>query len=61
MAQAGELLLDPIRARLERCGGGCPASRTQVVKAEGGDDVGLLAGLAYFSDCQWRSGTLENW
>jgi len=52
MSQAGELLLGPVRARLERCGPTCPASRARVVQAQGGDDVGLLGGLAYWGDCR---------
>ena len=51
MSRAGELLLGPVRARLERCGSGCPASRAKVAQAEGGDDVGLPGGLAYWMDC----------
>jgi glucokinase len=50
MDQAGELLLAPVRARLERCAEGCPVSRAKVVKAEGGDDVGLRGGFAYWMD-----------
>ena len=50
MSQAGELLLGPVRERLERCGAACPVSRAKVVKAEGGDDVGLRGGLAYWMD-----------
>jgi glucokinase len=52
MSQASELLLGPIRARLLHCGPHCPASRAQVVKAEGDDDVGLRGGLAYWMDCK---------
>jgi len=52
MSQADELLLQPIRKRLERCGPTCPASRARVVKAEGGDDVGLLGGFVYWTDCK---------
>ena len=49
MSQAGELLLGPIRERLERCG--CAASKAKVVKAQGGDDVGLRGAYAYWMDC----------
>jgi len=51
MSQAGELLLGPVRAILERCGSGCPASHAKVVRAEGGDDVGLRGAGAYWLDC----------
>jgi glucokinase len=51
MSQAGELLLGPVREVLARCGPNCPASHPKVVRAEGGDDVGLLGGLAYWMDC----------
>jgi glucokinase len=51
MSQAGELLLGPVREILARCGASCPASGAKVVKAEGGDDVGLRGGLAYWMDC----------
>lgn len=52
MSQAGELLLGPVRTRLERCEPTCPASRARVVKAQGGDDVGLRGGFAYWMDCR---------
>jgi glucokinase len=51
MSQAGELLLGPVRAILAHCGAGCPASEARVVKAAGGDDVGLRGALAYWTDC----------
>ena len=51
MSQAGELLLGPVRAKLERCGSGCAASRAKVVKAQGDDDVGLRGAYAYWIDC----------
>ena len=52
MSQAGELLLGPVADRLATCGAGCPASRTRVVKATGGDDVGLKGAAAYWADHQ---------
>ena len=51
MSQAGELLLGPIRDQLERCEHGCVASKAKVVKAQGGDDVGLRGAYAYWMDC----------
>jgi glucokinase len=51
MSQAGELLLGPVREMLALCGSGCPASEARVVKAEGGDDVGLRGAWAYWADC----------
>ena len=51
MSQAGELLLDPVREKLERCGHGCVASKVEVVKAQGDDDVGLRGAYAYWMDC----------
>jgi len=50
MAGAGDMLLSPIRAMLERCGRNCPASRATVVLALGGDDAGLKGAAAYWSD-----------
>ena len=50
VSQAGELLLDPIRRALNECGDTCPASRAKVVHAQGGDDVGLRGGAAYWAD-----------
>ena len=50
MSQAGELLLGPIREQLERCEHGCVASKAKVVKAQGGDDVGLRGAYAYWLD-----------
>ena len=50
MSQAGDLLLDPIRAMLEQCGATCSSSRAKVVRAEGGDDVGLKGAAAYWTD-----------
>ena len=51
MSQAGELLLGPVRERLKRCGSGCVASKVDVVKAQGDDDVGLRGAYAYWLDC----------
>ena len=50
MSQAGELLLGPVRERLERCGDGGVASKVKVVKAQGNDDVGLRGAYAYWLD-----------
>lgn len=52
MSQSGELLLGPVREKLAACGRACPASRATVVRAAGGDDVGLRGGLAYWMDNQ---------
>jgi glucokinase len=54
MSQAGDLLLEPIRAMLGQCSAGCPASRASVVRAEGGDDVGLRGAAAYWTVRQGR-------
>lgn len=51
MSQAGELLLGPVRAALNQCDTGCPATRASVVVAEGGDDVGLKGAAAYWDEC----------
>ena len=50
MSQAGDLLLDPVRAALRECREGCPVSSVKVVQAQGGDDVGLKGAAAYWSD-----------
>lgn len=52
MSQAGELLLGPVKRELETCGRACPASQARVVRADGGDDVGLRGGFAYWMDCE---------
>ena len=52
MSEAGDLLLEPIRAILERCGAICPASCALVVRAQGGDDVGLRGAAAYWAESQ---------
>ncbi len=57
MSQAGELLLGPVREKLARCGNVCPASQAKVVRAEGGDDVGLRGGYAYWTDYSRERGT----
>ena len=57
MSQADDLLLGPVRERLAGCGNVCPASHARVVRAQGGDDVGLLGGLAYWTDCSTERGT----
>ena len=48
MSQAGELLLTPARELLDRCQAGCPGRDVQLLRAAGGDDVGLLGGYAYW-------------
>ena len=50
MSQAGDLLLEPVRKVLGTCDPACPASRTMVVLANGGDDVGLRGAAAYWAD-----------
>ncbi len=54
MSQAGDLLLDPVRKRLERCQL-CSISGEDVVLASCGDDVGLLGAYAFWRDST-RSG-----
>ena len=49
VSQAGDLLLDPIRARLGSCPG-CSARSVDVVMAAGGDDVGLLGAGAHWQE-----------
>lgn len=49
VSRAGDLLLDPIRARLDSCPG-CSARSVDVVAATGGDDVGLLGAGAHWQD-----------
>jgi glucokinase len=55
MSLAGDLLLEPIRLRLSRCGSGCMAPTVEVVLATGGDDVGLLGALALWRDREDRN------
>lgn len=50
MTTAGEPLLQPIRDLLAKSGPYALASRVRVVKAETGDDVGLLGAAAYWSE-----------
>lgn len=50
MSRAGDLLLDPVRRQLARCGPGCPAAACDVVVACAGDDVGLLGAFAFWLD-----------
>jgi glucokinase len=57
MSEAGELLLGPVVDRLATCKARCPALRTRVVKATGGDDVGLKGAAAYWADQQLPSMT----
>ena len=52
MAQAGDLLLEPIRARLREGGATGSAAVARVVRAEGGDDVALKGAAAYWTDYQ---------
>jgi glucokinase len=47
VSQAGDLLLDPIRERLDRCEL-CSVSGEDVVVASCGDDVGLLGAFAFW-------------
>ena len=49
VSQSGDLLLDPVRARIAADSSGV-ATRPEVVIASGGDDVGLLGGLALWRD-----------
>ena len=50
MSQSGELLLRPVREMLTRCPPRCPASKAKVVRAAGGDDVGLKGAAAFWQD-----------
>ena len=50
MSQAGDLLLGPVRTMLARCDATCFATRVDVVRAAGGDDVGLKGAVAYWND-----------
>lgn len=50
VSQAGDLLLDPVRRQLDGCDNGCSAKGGDVVRAAGGDDVGLLGGLAFWNE-----------
>ena len=50
MSQAGDLLIGPVREMLARCDEACPASKARVVRAAGGDDVGLKGAAAFWSD-----------
>ncbi len=50
MSQSGELLLRPVREMLTRCPTRCPASKARVVRAAGGDDVGLKGAAAFWQD-----------
>ena len=52
MSEAGDLLLGPVRTMLGRCSADCPGSRVNVVRADGGDDVGLRGAAAYWADSQ---------
>ena len=54
MSRTGDLLLDPIRNALRQCGDLCPASRAEVVSAQGDDDVGLKGGAAYWIESRSR-------
>ena len=58
VSRAGDLLLDPIRDRLRRCGLGCSASAADVVLAQAGDDVGLLGAFAFWTDSMADDGRL---
>lgn len=50
VAEAGDLLLDPVRRRLNQCAGTCSASGADVARARLHDDVGLFAALALWTD-----------
>ena len=50
ISRAGDLLLDPVRKALSECDDLCPASRAEIVPAQGGDDVGLRGGAAYWAE-----------
>ncbi len=50
MTTAGEPLLEPMRAMLARAGPYRLASSVRVVRAEAGDDVGLLGAAAFWSE-----------
>jgi glucokinase len=50
MSQSGDLLLRPVREMLKRCGSRCPASRAKVLRAAGGDDVGLKGAAAFWQE-----------
>jgi glucokinase len=50
MSRVGDLLLDPVRKALSECDDLCPASRAEVVPAQGDDDVGLRGGAAYWAE-----------
>ena len=54
MSQAGDLLLAPIRRVLDECGADCPSSRVEVVRAKGGDDVGLRGATVFWTEYQGR-------
>ncbi len=50
MSQAGDLLLGPVRAMLARSDARFLTARVKVVRAAGGDDVGLKGAVAYWND-----------
>jgi glucokinase len=50
MSQAGDLLLGPIRAMLAESDARFYSGRVDVVRAAGGDDVGLKGAVAYWND-----------
>ena len=50
LAQAGDLLLNPVRERLTRHGAGLAVTAAGVVRARGGDDVGLQGAFALGTD-----------
>lgn len=52
VAQAGEILLGPVRAELDGCDKGCSIRGDGVALAEGGDDVGLLGAYAFWQDAR---------
>lgn len=50
VAEAGDLLLGPVRRQLNQCAGTCPVSGADVVRAQLHDDVGLFGALALWTD-----------
>ncbi len=50
MSQSGDMLLNPVRDMLRGAGPFKAASQVKVVRAEGGDDVGLKGAAAFWSD-----------
>ena len=55
VSRSGELLLGPLRARLESCTDGCSVGGRDVFIAAAGDDVGLLGAFAYARELAGQS------